>query len=756
MPRPMLAVLALSVAPFLDGPCRAAPDAPPAGAAVAGEEHQDRLALNGEVDLAKLVDLCAQRGGFDVEYDAAAIRGAVTIRVAGELTNDELWALANELLAARGFATVRRPGSSVLSVVKAGDAPAAARLEPEAGGESRAGFRSVLVRLARRDAKEAAEAIRPVLSKPAGSATPVGDAGLLLLTDYVARIQEATRVLAELDAPGAAAIETYDARNLKASELVGLATAAAAGLDEASGRKSRGKPLASPDGGSVVLVGAPEDVAAWRALLEAFDRPPEASTRTYPVRHFAPADVSRLLESSCRDAGPRGSGARWKVVVDDLTGSLVVTATEAEHAAVGALLQRLADTPADVRRQARAFIVRNRPIKEVVDVLNELIDSGAIEAAAIDAGPGEAPISSSASAVSQRTEREPAAGPPAGAGAGPPAAQKGASAPRAPGSARQGRAGDAGATGGGPPPLSITADEGTNSLLVVGEPRLVAQVEGLLRTLDVRQPQVMLEVLVVSLTDDQAVDLGVELRKIEINGLTTVSLSSLFGLGPAAAGAAAPSLKGGTAAVLKPGDFSILVHALETLSAGRTLNIPKVLVTNNQQATLTSVLQEPYVQTNASTTVATTSYGGSEDAGTTVKVKPQISQGDHLILDYSVAISSFVGDSADPAVPPPRQQNTLQSIVEIPDGFTVAVGGLRVEADVKGTSQVPLLGDVPVLGEAFKSRSNTRTDNKFYVFLRASVLRRDGFEDLRNLSDADLRAAGADDGFPSVEPRAIR
>jgi general secretion pathway protein D len=138
-------------------------------------------------------------------------------------------------------------------------------------------------------------------------------------------------------------------------------------------------------------------------------------------------------------------------------------------------------------------------------------------------------------------------------------------------------------------------------------------------------------------------------------------------------------------------------------------------------------------------------------------VKPQIAEGDHLLLDYSVAISSFVGTSTNPSLPPPRQQNTLNSVVAIPDGFTVAVGGLQIDRNVEATTQIPFVGDIPILGEAFKSRTNTVSRNRFYVFLRGSILRQQGFEDLKYLSSAELREADVGDpDAPKVEPLVIR
>src|SRR5262245_40891716 len=104
--------------------------------------------------------------------------------------------------------------------------------------------------------------------------------------------------------------------------------------------------------------------------------------------------------------------------------------------------------------------------------------------------------------------------------------------------------------------------------------------------------------------------------------------------------------------------------------------MPKMPVNDNQQANLDTVAPQPFASTSASDTVATTSFGGFENAGTTISVKPQIAKGDHLILEYAVSLSAFVGESSDAGIPPPRQQNNLRSVVTLPDGYTVVVGGI--------------------------------------------------------------------------------
>jgi len=137
-------------------------------------------------------------------------------------------------------------------------------------------------------------------------------------------------------------------------------------------------------------------------------------------------------------------------------------------------------------------------------------------------------------------------------------------------------------------------------------------------------------------------------------------------------------------------------------------------------------------------------------------IRPQIAEGDHLALQYQVSLSSFTGAASDPSLPPPRQQNRVQSVATIPDGYTVLVGGIELNTENRAETRVPLLGALPVIGEVFKSRSRNEGRQKFYVFIRANVLRARGFEDLKYVSDLSAAETGVEDGFPEVEPRVIR
>jgi general secretion pathway protein D len=481
---------------------------------------------------------------------------------------------------------------------------------------------------------------------------------------------------------------------------------------------------------------------------------------TYSTSAFAAKDVAKLVEQAVRtpSSGTPPADDRFRIVVDDLTGNLLVTASPAQHETVRALIKRLESTPAAARRPARSFVVKNRPVREVQAILEELLQAGVIEAGAESTTPPPgAPGTTSSPNTAAPTDKTAA---PLTTPMPPPPSASSSQAPARPLLSGGGRSGSGGT---GHPrsessPLVLTCDEATNTLMAVGEPRLLNQIETLLRTLDVRQPQVMLEVLMVTLSEGQTLDLGVELEKIEINGDLRARLSSLFGLGTRSSGGDrdGPSdALGFTGVVLSPGDFSVIVRALETLNKGRSVSMPRLLVGNNQSASFDSVVQQPYASVNASNTVSTTSFGGSQDAGTVVTIKPQIAEGDHLLLEYSVSLSAFLGSASSPTLPPPKQQNRVQSIATIPDGHTVVVGGIEVENRSNTTSQVPFIGNIPIIGEAFKSRNNLNNRSHFYVFVRANILRSRSFEDLKYISEEQALAAQVDDGWPKVEPSVI-
>jgi general secretion pathway protein D len=754
-----------------------------------GREAAARVtSLAGVASIARLVDLVAARFGIAITYDEASLNvGRIVIRKEQPLDDDSLWLLTNRLLGEQGLCIVRGADGATYAVTKiptasqtvlAEDVDLASfvpgRLVRDAGGRPMPGFRKVMVRLSRTSTKDAAAAVQFVLSRPAGSVAESEAAGLLVIADLTPYVDAALAMLADLERTGGgASVEEFPVRNLDPARAAVLAKQLAEKLKAAGGRELRGEILPGAVGergaGSVMIIAPAVQQDEWKRLLARLDTRESVERRTYSVRSFGLAEVASLIERTVGAAwatpsGPGGGAAedaRLRLISDELTGSLIVDATPGQHAEIEALLARLESAPGETRRPVRTFKIRNRPVKEMQQLLSQLLRSGVFEAGVDRAAVSEWGLSPEGSAAQTSARPLVPGGAPAPTlpggggpgGAGTPSLQfaSGVRSPSTPAASRAGNALE----------VALTLDEATNTLIAVGESRVLAQIEALLPTLDVRQPQVMLEAFLVSLNDAQSLDFGVELERLRVSGETFIKLSSLFGLSTAGSGGGVrnvPDRTGFAGSVLNPGEFSIILRAVEGVSKGRSLSSPKVLVGNNQQATFNSVLQQPFASTNASNTVATTAFGGTQDAGTTISVQPQIAEGDHLVLTYSVSLSAFVGAATNPNLPPPRQQNSVSSVSTIPDGYTVVVGGLETTTEGDSETKVPVVGSIPLVGELFKNRSRTSGRTRFFVFLRASVLRGVELEELRHLSINDAEAArlGPPDGAPEVQPRIVR
>lgn len=685
------------------------------------ERQRDIVFFEREITLGELLMLCADEVGVKLDLDPAKLAVAVKPRPGERYDAQRAWQLAQHELAAAGFATVQPPGSTSLRVAPIGEAASAARVERFDLQDARAGYVRVLAPLERRKAEDLVETVRLLLSKPGGAVNAVREGNALLIADLRPHVEQALAILAVLDVPSSSPItEEIALEHVSPVAMGALIERVVNSRKAVGGEALKGAALPVAAARSMLVVAPASELGWWRTTIRAFDRPEPVTTLHYTPRRFGLEDTARLVEQVVRSEVVE-AGSAWKLVVDRLTGTLIVTASAADHAKVQGLFERLESEAWAPREPLRTFAIKRRRVGEMLSTLESLIDAGVLDTR----GPEQAATETVQGAT-------------------------GAIAPSAVPASRSGaeRA-----------KVTLAADEATSRILAFGEGSVLDQLGTLIESLDVRPPQVLVEATVVSLSDTQTRQLGVELQKIGTSGSTSARIGSLFGLGSPdpVGGAIAPStLAGASAIVLDPGDFSAVVRALESVNQGRSLTTPKVLVDNNAKAALDSVLQTPYAATNASNTVATTSLGGTLDAGTRVSVKPQVADGGQILLEYTVSLSSFVGESPGEGLPPPRQENKLESVVTIPDGFTVVLGGLEIETQGDASERVPWLGEIPLLGVLFRDRSKTSTRSRFYVFLRCSVWRDELFEGLKYASARELGAAGVDDGTPVLRPRVMR
>ncbi len=284
--------------------------------------------------------------------------------------------------------------------------------------------------------------------------------------------------------------------------------------------------------------------------------------------------------------------------------------------------------------------------------------------------------------------------------------------------------------------LSIEADEQTNALVITAQPDEMQELEKVIARLDIRRAQVLVEAIIVEVSNGNQAQLGVQWGNTN-GGLvqfadTTSNLSvSKFidatSNDPSDSSTAALASLSGAALGFYHGDWFALLTALKTDSKSDVLATPSLATMDNQEAEF-NVGQEVPVKTGSQT--STSSSSGElfttierKTVGTKLKFKPQINEGDSVLLEIEQEVSSVDSASASSDLGATFNVRTIKNTVLVKSGETVVLGGLLDEKTNEVVSKVPLLGDIPVLGELFKSTKTDKSKRNLMVFIRPQILR---------------------------------
>jgi general secretion pathway protein D len=291
--------------------------------------------------------------------------------------------------------------------------------------------------------------------------------------------------------------------------------------------------------------------------------------------------------------------------------------------------------------------------------------------------------------------------------------------------------------------------EDTNTILVKAPRRLQPQFRQLISKLDIRRPQVYIEAQIIVVTGSDEQRLAVETQLINAGGKGGV-LRTLFTPSPSQSGTVSGNitvppvinpLTGITAAIINSDMVPVIITAIATTTNARIVASPKILVDDNVEATILSKEERPTQTqvTNSGSGGTTTGFGGFEEAGPELTVKPQISAGGYIRLNYSLDLSAFIGEAPSAFTPPPRQTNKIESeSVTVPSDSTIVVGGLTFDQKRKTVVKVPLLGDIPIIGHAFRDERDNVSSSTIYVFITPRIMREEDFDDLRLLSKGPM------------------
>ena len=293
----------------------------------------------------------------------------------------------------------------------------------------------------------------------------------------------------------------------------------------------------------------------------------------------------------------------------------------------------------------------------------------------------------------------------------------------------------------------IQADTATNSLIITAPEPQYRQLRAVIDMLDQRRAQVMVESLIAEVNADKAAQMGIQWQTASGQAGGTVGIigtnfnnpiSTTAGQGniiSAAGGSTALSALGaglniGTAKQIN-GTYvlSNLATFLQQNGEGNVLSTPTLLTLDNEEAKIVVGQNVPFVTgqyTNNNTTNGSVNPFQTverKDVGLTLKVKPQISETGTVKLTIYQEVSSVVASSIGSSTGLITNKRSIESNVLVDDGSIIVLGGLLSDEYAGTTSQVPALGDIPVLGWLFKSESRSRTKNNLMVFLRPVVMR---------------------------------
>ncbi|MCO6437961.1 MAG: hypothetical protein J5J06_12790 [Phycisphaerae bacterium] len=698
-----------------------------------------------EVDLTSFVDYVSQTTGVKIVYENELNNQTLVFRPSElEIPKDRLLELLRGMLRMRDLALVDGELDGWLRIVATQEAQRhtgdirAADGKPESASSNQ--IVTQVIHTRSRELQRISQHARSFLSSKA-SVIEVPDKSLMIVTDYQSAIARALEVIELLDrAPVETQLVTVRLAHASAADIQNRVVQL---LGEKAKLEERDQPQivvqTTLDGTGILLLGKEDNIAEAQKLIEQFDVPLEDGRPTvaYSPRFMSADRLQTLVENALLDGSAGKEGTR--LFLDQSTNRLYVTGPQALHRRLKEFLEKEDVRTPEAARPMRIYRPRNRLARELIALLSEVLpnvtvssleeDTKALPSADVSKPPGP-----------NRPPKEPGQVdlpvPPAQTPREEPAETK----------RRIKRV-----TG---EDFVLTFDEHTNAIIAIGPLEFHDKLQRLLGELDKRQPQVLIEMTLVAITFNDSFSLAVEVANEEKPGDFQSLLFSSFGLSDIDLTTGKRSFKPGggfNGVVLGPHETPILVRAIAAHGNSRIMATPKIVLSDNTTATVGSVEEAPFTSINASDTVATTSFAGFESAGTTLTVTPHITQGDHLVLDYSFNFSNFTG-SGSVGVPPPRTTNTFSGTIAIPDSHTVVVGGLVTENETDSVTEVPLLGRIPVVGALFQSSDRIRTKSRIYAFIRPTVLRDDRFADLKFLSRGELRKAEVEDNdYPPSE-----
>tara|TARA_R100000935_G_scaffold56608_6_gene88699 strand:- start:1140 stop:3161 length:2022 start_codon:yes stop_codon:yes gene_type:complete len=484
------------------------------------------------------------------------------------------------------------------------------------------------------------------------------------------------------------------------------AASAAETLKPLIGRQ--GVVMPSPRGNLIVVADYADNLARIRSLLAQVDQD-RTLTETVTLRSSSAREIAGVVNQVLNSPGaePGARNGLVSLVVVESSNSLVL---RGEPDAVRAMLDLIADLDgrAETSGDVRVINLQHASAEQLLPVLQQLV--------------GQSP-----------TQAE-------GEGA--------AAAASASGNAQTTTAGGAGRR------ANIARYPGANAIVIAADPDTQRVLGEVIRQLDTRRRQVLVEAVVVELSDNAAQQLGVQFALAGVNGSSipfsatnySNAAPNLLGLAAAAAGeqnlpqdssalaalrqTALDSVLGArgilTGGYGQSGDalFGFIINAVKNDTASNLLSTPSVMTLDNQEASILVGQEIPITtgevlgdsNSNPFRTIQ------RQNIGIQLDVKPQINAGGAITLFLRQEVSSISGPVSEASGELILDKRAIETTVAVDDGAIVVLGGLLDRNERTTVERTPLLGDIPVLGNLFKATSQQSAQRNLMVFIRPTII----------------------------------
>ena len=283
-------------------------------------------------------------------------------------------------------------------------------------------------------------------------------------------------------------------------------------------------------------------------------------------------------------------------------------------------------------------------------------------------------------------------------------------------------------------PIQVTEEKTTRSIIVRGKEKDLDVVDKLMKEIDIRTKQVLIEAFIVEANSDFERALGTRLGGYYLRGGNNVGgisgassgsadgtdLNEVANIGSATDSITNFAATGATSGIgiLRRTGSGVLkaeITALETMGLGKTISNPKVFTLDNQSATVTQGEEIPYQTTSEGTT--STSF---KEAALKLEVTPSIIGDGNVLL--SIKVNNDTPNRAAESDEPPINKMEIVTKLLVADGDIVVIGGIKKNVIAQSKSQTPGLGNMPVIGNLFKGKSNSDNLDELLVFIAPRIL----------------------------------